>query len=186
MNMDISTIERASRRSVFEKRFKGVLFSDVQWARKISSHGIGDFYIVNTNHVRGIHWFSIVRGWDMWVIFDSSMDTPQSSYQNIVSRMSVPCIIDRGDLQGKESLLCGEFSLCSVALMGKLFIKMGDKLNHSTYPINYYSVKMLDYVKTQKCSTDEFVFDFVYKQMKKKLHISPENIREVEKWLCSF
>ena len=184
--MDISTIERASQRIFFQNHFKGVLFSDIEYSQRILSRRIGDFYIVNTNHIRGIHWFSIVRGWDMWVIFDSSVDTPHSSYQNIVSRINVPCIIDRGVLQGKESLLCGEFALTSVVLMGKLFVKMGDKLNHSTYPKNYYSAKMLTYVKTKKCSTDEFVFNFIYKHMKKKLHISPENIRQVEKWLWSF
>ena len=184
--MDISTIESASQRDFFDKRFKGVLFSDIQDGRRILSRRIGDFYIVNTNHIRGRHWFSLVRGWDMWVIFDSSVDTPLSSYQNIVSRITVPCIIDRGELQGEESLLCGEFALTSVALMGKLFIKMGDKLNHLTYEKNYYSGKIVDYVKTKRCSADEFVFNFIYKHMKKKLHISPENIRQVEEWLYSF
>ena len=125
--MDMVTLETASRQKYFKKKFKGVLFSDETRKRSISNSAIGDFFIVNTNHVKGIHWYSLVRGGDMWVIFDSSEETPLSAYKNIIDRLSLPVIIDRANLQSVDSLLCGEYALCAVVMMGKTFLKMGKK-----------------------------------------------------------
>ena len=184
--MDMVTLETASRQKYFKKKFKGVLFSDETRKRSISNYAIGDFFIVNTNHVKGIHWYSLVRGGDMWVIFDSSEETALSAYKNIIDRLSLPVIIDRANLQSADSLLCGEYALCSVVMMGKTFLKMGKKINHFNYPKNYYSKRIAAYVRSKNISSDKFVFNFIYKTMKHFLHITPEKKSDVEQWLSSF
>ena len=122
----------------------------------------------------------------MWVIFDLSGETPLSAYKNIIARLSLPVIIDRGNLKSEDSLLCWEYALCSISLMGKTFLKMGKKINYFNYPKNYYSKRIITYVRSNNISADAFVFNFIYKTMKHFLHVIPEKKSEVEEWLSSF
>lgn len=179
--MDLKTIHKACTSSALKKHFLGILFSD-KISIKIKNGNVADFYIVNTNHLSGEHWYTIIRGSNMWVIFDSTEFTPNEEYENVINSTKLPCIIDRGKIQSDSSLLCGEFALMATLLMTNIFTNF-ENLNYSSYPVNYYSKSIKKYVKLKGKSCNDFVYKYIYNDMKLNLHIKPECKNEVVEWL---
>ena len=182
--MDSKSILKACKSEILKSNFKGFLFCNKRTNEQIGNHNIGDFYIVNTDgKYGGQHWFCIVRGYDMWIIYDCTMMTPEFMYESIISRLKMPCIIDRKQLEGINSLLCGEFSIVAAGQMSKILIRFGNTLTLENYPKDFYSKNLLKYANSLKISPDAFVFDYVYHKLKKVIDIHPESKKDVLYWL---
>lgn len=180
--MDIQTIIKACYSKLLKKKFKGVVFCNV--FKKLSRNSrVGDFYIVNTDGVNsGEHWFPVIRGSDFWLICDCTVWTPEWDYNSIASRLKLPVIIDRGEIEGMNSLLCGEFSIMAVIQMSEL-LQENSWLNYVNYPENFYSKSLLKNVSNK--TLNEFVYEYIYNTLSSDLKIKPENRRQVEQWLKS-
>ena len=182
--MDSKSILKVCNSVLLKPYFKGILFCNRSTSSRIRNHNIEDFYIVNTDGKNGgEHWFCILRGYDMWILYDCTTMTPEYKYESIISRLKMACIIDRKDIEGLNSLLCGEFSIAAVVQMSKIVIKYGDSLKLKNYPKNFYSKNLLKYVATLKISADAYVFDYVYHKLKQSLNIHPERRKDVLRWL---
>lgn len=149
--MDLKTLQKAGNSPLLKRHFKGILFSDSP-SKKIADGEISDFYFINTDHYRGEHWFTLIRGVDMWIICDCSDLTPFSKYKTIICKLSLPCIIDRKELQQFTSLLCGEFALTAVILFKKLLNSFPNILTYRNYPHNFYSNNIIKYSKKKNVS----------------------------------
>ena len=185
--MDISTIREACRQNYFKKRYKGEPFYDRPSKPDFHKLNIGDFFIVNTDSEHGgAHWFTLMKGSDMWLIFDCSDSTPLYIYKHILSKSGHPYIVDRMKLEGTYSLLCGEFAIMAASLMTNILTEFGNRLNFKNYPNLFYSKHIIRYINSFHESADKFAFQYVYKSMKKQFCIHPEREKEVKSWLESY
>jgi hypothetical protein len=181
--MDLNNILKVCHSKLLKNHFKGILFCNIRKNNTIEST-LGDFYIVNTDgKYGGEHWFVIIRGFDMWILYDCSMLTPTYLYNSIISTLDAPCIIDRKNIEGVNSLLCGEFAITAAIQMTKIIIENGNTLNLKNYPKNFYSDILLKYVDSIKLSPDQFVYNYVYHKLKKIINILPERKKDVMRWL---
>ena len=178
--MDSKSILKACKSILLKPYFKGILFCNRSTRIQIKHHNIGDFYIVNTdgNH-GGEYWFCIIREYNMCVLYDCTTMTPEYKYESIISRLKMACIIDRKDIEGLNSLLCGEFSIAAAIQMSKILIKYEDNLNSKNHPKNFYFDNLLKYVATLKISADAYVLDYVYHKLKQSLNIQPAKRKNV-------
>ena len=178
------TLIKAAKCEILKGYFKGILFCNTHENNPIKKGKIGDFHVINTDGVeRGEHWFTIVRGSNMWILLDCSVLTPISKYNSIKSRLNIPLIIDRNQIEGFNSLLCGEFSLMAAIQMTRV-LREHPELNYLTYPKNFYSTNVSKYVGGMKTSdADAFVFKYIYTTLAPVLNIRPEKVVEVKKWL---
>ena len=125
---------------------------------------IGDFFIVNTDSKHGgAHWFTLMKGYDMWLIFDCTDLTSLHIYRHILSKSTYPCIIDRLKIEGTYSLLCGEFAIMAASLMSRILSEFGSCLKFQNYPNLFYSKHIVMYINSFHESADRFVFQYVYK-----------------------
>ena len=83
--MDGGHMIRALSMPMFKKHFLGFLFSD-ELSIPEKQHNYLDFYVVNTNHVFGEHWFACIRGKNEWIIFYSSAFTPKRDH-NVLKKL---------------------------------------------------------------------------------------------------
>ena len=97
--MDSGHMVKALSIPLFKKHFLGFLFSDaLSLLRK--EHDYLDFYVINTNHVFGEHWFTCVRGRTKWIIFDCSAFTPKEYHDGLKEILSkeAPVVFDCSQL----------------------------------------------------------------------------------------
>ena len=165
---------------LFKKHFLGFLFSDALSLPK-QEHEYLDFYVINTNHVFGEHWFACIRGKTKWIIFDCSVFTPKKYHdalKKILSRETPHVVLDCSHLQETTSLSCGSHVISFLYFFVR---KMGKS---AFYPPNYYFNKLLKFCKIHKISPDTFVRYLVYDSG--VFGIKPESSRRVKTWLNSF
>ena len=178
--MDSGHMVEALSTPLFKKHFLGFLFSDaLSLLRK--EHDYLDFYVINTNHVFGEHWFTCVRGRTKWIIFDCSVFTPKEYHDGLKEILSkeAPVVFDCSQLQRPTSLSCGPHVLSFLYF----FFKTKMKQNLS-YPVNYYSKKLLKFCRMNEIFPDIFVHYLVYDSSIFKIKM--ENEKTVNLWLKHF
>ena len=162
---------------LFKKHFLGFLFSDALSLQK-REHKYLDFYVINTNRVFGEHWFTCIRGKTKWIIFDCSVFTPKEYHDALKKVLSreARVVLDCSQLQKPTFLSCGPH------VISFLYSFIKRKMGKSTsYPINFYSKKLLKFCKIHKISADTFVHSLVYDSG--VFGIKPESKKRLETWL---
>ena len=157
----------------------GFLFSDSLNLRK-KTHETLDFYVVNTNHVFGQHWFACIRATNGWIIFDCSTFTPSRDHDVLKRALSRESrvIFDCKQLQQPTSLSCGLHVISFVYFMYRRL------QNRDIYVPNYYCNKLLKFCESRHYSPDNLIFCFV--QESRIFPIELENDKEVKSWLKHF
>ena len=154
--MNSSHIREALSIPFFRNHFMGFLFIDSLKLSK-KKHKYMDFYIVNTNHVFGEHWFACIHVKSAWIIFDCSAFTPEKNHEALEKILSkeTRVIFDRRQLQNPTSLSCGLHSISYIYFMFRLFSK-GDLSFEYTH--NYYCDRLLEYCTRSHFTPDMFVY----------------------------
>lgn len=159
----------------------GFLFSDsLKLSRKNHKHL--DFYVINTDHVFGQHWFACIRGGKEWIIFDCSTFTPRRDHDVLKEALSreSSVIFDCKQLQQPGSLSCGMHVLCFIYFIS-IYLK---NRSESPYHPNYYCNKLIDYCKHIHSSPDNFVYHSVYDSG--IFPLEKEDEKEIKSWLKHF
>ena len=183
--MNAIHIKNALTIPFFNGHFKGILYSDVLRLPK-RDHEHLDFYVVNTNHIFGEHWFGCIYIGNKWIIFDCSTFTPRKDHEDLkkalyrTSPTNVQIIFDSAQLQGLEALTCGLHTISFVYFTFKKFI--GKK--KSSYKQNQYCDKLIEFCKLIHNSPDDFVYKSVYNSG--IFGIEKENPKEIQLWLKHF
>lgn len=177
--MNSDHIKRALSIPFFEGHFMGFLFSDLLHLTK-KKHKTLDFYIVNTNHVFGQHWYGCIRAASGWIIFDCSTFTPAKDHDRLKKALSQESrvILDCKQLQDPTSLSCGLHVISFIYFMYK---RLRDR---NIYIPNFYCNKLLGFCKSRGYSPDNLVFYFVRESEIFPLEV--ENEREIRLWLAHF
>ena len=177
--MDSSHIVEALSMPLFKNHFSGFLFSDsLHLVRK--KHQFLDFYIINTNHVFGEHWFACIRGIDEWIIFDCSAFTPKKDHDtlNKTLRKEGRVVFDCQQLQKSNSLSCGMHVISYIYFAFKILKK------RVPYISNYYCNKIMRFCKLNHICPDDFVFSLLYDSG--IFHVAEEGKKEIDHWLKNF
>lgn len=136
--MNADHIENALTIPFFGGHFKGFLYSDVSKLLK-KDHGHLDFYVINTNHIFGEHWFACMYIENKWIIFDCSIFTPRKDHEDLekalywTSPANVRILFDSAQLQKPGALTCGLHTISFIYFTFKKFI---EKKNHHTNKIS--------------------------------------------------
>ena len=179
--MDSDHIRQALSIPLFRKHFVGFLFSDSLKLMK-KKHRYLDFYVVNTNHVFGQHWFACIRGKKEWIIFDCSAFTPSKDHDVLREALcrESDVIFDCKQLQDPTSLSCG---LHVISFIYYTFRNL-EKRDTGSYIPNYYCNKLLKFCKFNHSSPDNFVYRSVYESGVFSIEVEDE--REIDLWLKHF
>ena len=161
----------------------GFLFSDsLELTLSKKRHKNLDFYVINTDHVFGQHWFACIRGGREWIIFDCSTFTPRKDHELLKAVLSreLDVVFDCKQLQQPTSLTCG------LHVISFIYFIFGYLKTHKemSYDSNYYCKKLLDFCKKIHCSPDKFVYHSIYDSGLFPLKL--ENQREIQSWLEHF
>lgn len=181
--MNSGHIKDALSIPLFKGHFMGFLFSDsLELTLSKKRHKNLDFYVINTDHVFGQHWFACIRGGREWIIFDCSTFTPRKDHELLKAVLSreLDVVFDCKQLQQPTSLTCG------LHVISFIYFIFGYLKNHKemSYDSNYYCNKLLDFCKKIHYSPDNFVYHSIYDSGLFPLEL--ENQREIEAWLEHF
>ena len=158
--MNSDHIKSALSSPIFDKHFIGFLFTDLLKLAK-KRHRYLDFYVVNTNHVFGQHWFACIRGSNEWIIFDSSAFTPRKDHDALKRALYGECAVtfDCEQLQKPTSLSCG---LHAISFIYYTYRAFSGKRAITPYIQNHYCNKLINFCRRNNFSPDNFVYRSVY------------------------
>ena len=183
--MNAAHIENALNIPFFNGHFKGILYSDkLKLSEK--NHEVLDFYVINTNHIFGEHWFGCIYIENKWIIFDSSTFTPSKYHNNLMealyrtSSKNVQILFDSAQLQRPEALTCGLHTISFIYFTFNKFIKK----TKSSYKQNQYCNKLINFCKIIHNSPDDFVYKCVYNSG--IFNIEKEDPKAIKLWLGHF
>lgn len=168
----------------FKNHFMGFLFTDSLKLRK-RVHKFLDFYVVNTDHIFGRHWFACIYIKHYWIIFDCSEFTPLKDHQALkkILRNEGNVITDQRQLQNPTSLSCG---LHVISFFYYIFIifDYSKDYDQRTYCNDYYCNKLLSFCAMKRITPDFFVYHLVYES--RIFHVEKEDPEELRKWFENF
>ena len=173
--MDESAIAQCLKEPIFTGTLRGIV--SIKNFAPTGHEGKGDCYVFNTNTTIGEHWFALLRSKTSWYLFDSSSVTPKIDHDMIINRLKCDVNMQTGQLQGVDSMTCGEHSVTFLCLFMAL-VNSDECLDD------------VDYCNTliSSCNRfgetpDEYVTDFVYNSGRFPRAKKPP-LRSVSKWLA--
>ena len=172
--MDEATIAQCLKTPAFAGTLLGVV--GIKNFSPTGSEVAGDAYVFNTNTAIGEHWFAMLRSKKSWFLFDSSTATPQEDHDMVINKLKCNVNMQTGQLQGVDSMTCGEHSVTFLCL----FMTLID-VEEGIDDVDYCKA-LRGICKRHGETPDEFVTDFVYDSGKFPKAKKPP-LAEVSKWL---
>ena len=172
--MDEATIAQCLKNPTFTGSLLGIV--GIKNFAPTGNEGVGDCYVFNTNTSIGEHWFAMLRSKTSWFLFDSSTATPQEDHDMIINKLKCNVNMQTGQLQGVDSMTCGEHSVTFLCLF-MVLIDIEEGLDDVDY-----CGTMVESCKRFGETPDEYVTDFVYNSGRFPKAKKPPLV-EVSKWL---